>query len=498
LVRATSSLVWTTSPDGQVVDIPEWRTYTGQSVEQAKGWGWLAALHPDDREHTAVVWQKAVDTRSLYEAEYRIRRSDGVYIWHQARGVAIIEDDGSIREWVGICLDIDLGKRATERQIETEKALRDLNQFLEQRVDAEARERSRIWNVSQDLLAVGDTKGRIISVNPAWTETLGWSEDELRLKSGEWLVHPSDLEKSQNERISLVEGRTTRHFENRIRDKQGKYHVVSWRAVPDQGHIYAVGRDVTELRDAEEQLRASRRELAQVSQRTAVGAATASIAHEINQPLAAIVANANAGLRWLDRPVPNIAEVRAVLERIVRDGHHTKEVISGIRAMFGKGRLERAFLNVNTLIEEVLALMRSELEKHQVLLRAQMADGLPDVLVERVQLQQVLVNLITNAVDAMSSEPGGAQQLTITSELHNTREVRISVEDSGSGIDPIHTDQIFQAFFTTKPHGMGMGLSICRSIVEAHGGSLWAVPRSPCGTTFYVQLPCNGEVRGPS
>jgi PAS domain S-box-containing protein len=345
---------------------------------------------------------------------------------------------------------------------------------------------------------VGDTKGRIISINPAWTEALGWSEDELLLKSGEWLVHPDDLEKSQKEQISLVEGRKTGHFENRIRDKLGKYHVVSWRAVPNEGRIYAVGRDVTELRDAEEQLRASRRELARVSQQTAVGVATASIAHEINQPLAAIVANANAGLRWLDRPVPNIAEVRAVLERIVRDGHHTNEVISGIRDMFGKGRLERAFLNLNTLIEEVLALMRRELESHQVLLRTQMADGLPDVLVERVQLQQVLVNLITNAVDAMSSEPGRTRQLTITSELHNAREVRISVQDSGSGIDPSHIDQIFQAFFTTKPHGMGMGLSICRSIVEAHGGSLWAVPRSPHGTTFYLQLPRTGDVRGPS
>jgi PAS domain S-box-containing protein len=461
LVRATSSLVWTTSPDGQVVDIPEWRTYTGQSVAQAKGWGWLAALHPDDREHTAVVWQKAVDTRSLYETEYRIRRSDGVYIWHQARGVAIIEDDGSIREWVGICLDIDLRKRATERQIEADKTLRDLNQFLEQRVEAEARERSRIWNVSQDLLAVGDTKGRIISINPAWTEALGWSEDELLLKSGEWLVHPDDLEKSQKEQISLVEGRKTGHFENRIRDKLGKYHVVSWRAVPDQGRIYAVGRDVTELRDAEEQLRASRRELARVSQQTAVGVATASIAHEINQPLAAIVANANAGLRWLDRPVPNIAEVRAVLERIVRDGHHTKEVISGIRDMFGKGRLERAFLNLNTLIEEVLALMRRELESHQVLLRTQMADGLPDVLVERVQLQQVLVNLITNAVDAMSSEPGRTRQLTITSELHNAPNFPSFLHDQAprDGNGSIHL---------------------------------------PVDRRSYLQLPRTGDVRGPS
>src|SRR5215475_4542401 len=135
LVRATSSLVWTTAADGQIVDMPEWRAYTGITVEQIRGWGWLDSLHPDDRERTAVVWQQAVDARSFYETDYRIRRSDGVYVWHRARGVPILEADGSVREWVGICLDIDLRKRAEERRIEAETALRRLNEVLEQRVE---------------------------------------------------------------------------------------------------------------------------------------------------------------------------------------------------------------------------------------------------------------------------------------------------------------------------------------------------------------------------
>ena len=199
--------------------------------------------------------------------------------------------------------------------------------------------------------------------------------------------------------------------------------------------------------------------------------------------------NANAGLRWLNRPDPNLDEVRAVLQRIVGEGHRTNEVIASIREMFGKNPREKAPVNVNALIGDVLALMQAELESHQVALHTGMLDGLPDVMAERVQLQQVLLNLIMNGVDAMSSVTGRERRLTIKSEIQDMQEVRIAVEDSGTGIDPSHMDRIFDPFFTTKPHGMGMGLSICRSIIESHGGRLWAVPHDPHGTTFYVELP---------
>jgi PAS domain S-box-containing protein len=221
LVRATSSLVWTTSADGQIIDMPEWRTYTGQSVEQIQGWGWLDTLHPDDRERTAVVWQQAVDTRSFYETDYRIRRSDGVYVWHRARGTPILEADGSIREWVGICLDIHLRKRAEEKRIEAETALRRLNEVLEQRVESEARERSRIWNVSQDMLVVTDLEGKFLSLNPAWTSALGWSETDLVGNTYEWLVHSDDRNRARAELARLAKGNRTRQFENRLRHKDG-------------------------------------------------------------------------------------------------------------------------------------------------------------------------------------------------------------------------------------------------------------------------------------
>jgi C4-dicarboxylate-specific signal transduction histidine kinase len=199
--------------------------------------------------------------------------------------------------------------------------------------------------------------------------------------------------------------------------------------------------------------------------------------------------NANAGLRWLAKPKPDIQEIRAALNRIVSDGHRTTEVIASIRAMFGKDRHEKTPVNVNAVIGEVLALVHGELESHRVFLQSEMLEGLPDVVAERVQLQQVLLNLIVNAVDAMSSVTDRERRLRIRSALLGTDDVRITVEDSGTGIDPNHLDRIFDAFFTTKTHGMGMGLSICRSIINSHGGQLWGAPRSPHGTIFYIQLP---------
>jgi len=491
LVRATSSLVWTTSPDGQIVDMPEWRTYTGQSVGQIRGWGWLNSLHPDDRERTAAVWQQAVDARSFYETDYRIRRSDGVYVWHRARGVPILEADGSVREWVGICLDIDLRKRAEEKRIEAETALRRLNEVLEQRVESEARERARIWNVSQDMLAVTDLKGKFLSLNPAWTTTLGWSDTDLIGNTYEWLVHSDDQNESRAELAGLAEGSRTRQLENRLRHKDGSFRWLSWTAVRDRGRIYAVARDVTAIKAAEEELRSSRQELARVSRQLTLGAITASIAHEINQPLAAIVTTAQAGLRWLSTNIPNVDKAAAGLERIVRDGQRAGQVIETLRAMFRKDSQEKTLLDMNDLVREVFGLLRTELQKNDVLVKYELVEELPRVLVERVQLEQVILNLEMNAIEAMSLVIDRPRTLRVCSGRHDPAGLIITLEDSGSGIDPKNVDRIFEPFFTTKSHGMGMGLSICRSIIEAHQGRLTASPACPHGTAFHVILPAD-------
>jgi C4-dicarboxylate-specific signal transduction histidine kinase len=199
--------------------------------------------------------------------------------------------------------------------------------------------------------------------------------------------------------------------------------------------------------------------------------------------------NANAGLRWVAGAEPDIDKVRALLKRIVADGHRASEVIAGIRSMFGKDHRERNPVSVNDLVGEIVAVVHGELETQQVSVQNEMHDGLPQVMADRVQLQQVLLNLIMNAVDAMALVTDRERVLTVKSEVCENDHVLITMEDSGTGIDPNHLDRIFDAFFTTKAHGTGMGLSICRSIIESHGGRLWAAVRSPYGTIFYVKLP---------
>ena len=231
-----------------------------------------------------------------------------------------------------------------------------------------------------------------------------------------------------------------------------------------------------------------RSELARATRQSAVEETAASIVHEMRQPLAAMIANAGAGMRWLEKTPPDLHEAQANLTEIVSVGHRANEAIEGIRAMFRRDRQERVALDVNKLILTVLTALGDELQSHQIIVRTELADDLPLVLADRVHL-----NLTTNAIDAMSSVAGRSRILRLRSEIQEPHGVLVSVEDSGSGIDPKNVDRIFQTFFTTKSSGMGMGLAICRSIIEAHHGRLWASAGTPYGSAFQFTLP-NGSL----
>ena len=244
--------------------------------------------------------------------------------------------------------------------------------------------------------------------------------------------------------------------------------------------------------EAQERVRiwnAARREISEVGRHMTMAAMAASIAHEVSQPLAAIILNAGAGLQLLAKAKPDMDDVRAVLKDIVDDGQRASAVLDGIRSMFRNDHGARSAVNVNDLIGEVLAVVRGELVDHQVSLQSELSDRLPTVLAAQTQLQQVLLNLVMNAIDAMSSVINRERVLIVKSEIGESGDVQITVEDSGTGIDPNHVDRVFEAFFTTKAQGMGMGLSICRSIVESHGGLLSVSPRRPNGSSFCVMLP---------
>jgi C4-dicarboxylate-specific signal transduction histidine kinase len=220
-----------------------------------------------------------------------------------------------------------------------------------------------------------------------------------------------------------------------------------------------------------------------------MGALTASIAHEINQPLAAIVANSNAARRWLSNASPDLDEARTALNNIVRDGHRASQMIGSVRAMFKKDRRERDQLAVNDLIEDILTLVHGAIKKQQVSIRTELLQDLPHVVADRTQLQQVFMSLIMNAIEAMGPVTNRERLLSIKSGVHGPGTVMIMVEDSGTGIDPNNTERIFDAFFTTKSDGMGMGLAMCRSIIESHGGRLWASPGASRGSVFHIVLP---------
>ena len=234
---------------------------------------------------------------------------------------------------------------------------------------------------------------------------------------------------------------------------------------------------------------ATQAELTRVARLTTMGEMAASIAHEINQPLAAVVNNANAGLRWLNGRPPNTDEVRAALTRIANDGERGGGIIESIRAMLKKDVRERTEIDLNELIRDVMRLTQGQLLRHGVSIRSELADDLPSVLADPIQLQQVILNLFMNAAEAMISISDGERFVCVRSEKHDGGGALIAVEDVGQGVEPEHAKRIFEAFFTTKAEGMGMGLSICRSIVESHGGRITVARAIPQGTVFQVTLP---------
>ncbi len=230
-------------------------------------------------------------------------------------------------------------------------------------------------------------------------------------------------------------------------------------------------------------------ELAHVARVTTLGELTASIAHEVNQPLAAIVTNGEVCMRWLDREVPDLAEVREALDDMISNGRRASEIIHRLRALSRKTETQKVALNINDAISEVIPLVQQEALGHRVSLRLDLAPTLPAVLGDRVQLQQVIINLMVNGIEAMATVTDRSPELVVRSQLDDSGHVLVAVEDSGVGIDPENAKRLFNAFFTTKPSGMGMGLSICRSIIENHGGRLWVSPRTPHGTTFRFTIP---------
>lgn len=394
----------------------------------------------------------------------------------------------------------ELEARVAERTSELRRASEELQAEVAERKRGEEtlRERANLLDLTHDTVFARDINDVITFWNRGAEELYGWTREEAVGQVSHSLmqtIFPAPLEE-----IMAELNRTGRWEGELIHTRRDGTQVVvasRWSLQLDGGGtpiaVLETNNDITERRRAEEALHKAQAELAHVTRVATLGEMTASIAHEINQPLAAIVTNASACLRWLARPAPDLDEARAAVERIIRDGNRASAVIGRVRALAKKSPPRTDWLNVNDVILDVVALTRSEIQRNRVSLQTQFSDRLPPVLADRIQLQQVVLNLIINGIEAMNANSEGQRALWVSTENDGSNGVLIAVRDSGVGLSPESVEHLFDPFYTTKPDGMGMGLAISRSIIEAHGGRLWASINAPRGAIFQFTLPHDGE-----
>jgi PAS domain S-box-containing protein len=472
--------VWSTRPDGSVDFINRpWLESTGLAMEDALGWDWGSVVHPADLARYVDEWHAALAAGEPMESEARLRRADGKYRWWLIRNVPLRDELGNIVKWYGTAVDIEDRKRIEEALRQSEEQWRD------------------VFENNPTMYFMVNAAGTVTAVNPFGAEQLGYSVDEL-VGQPVLNVYPDSDREAVRRNVALCfeqlgraktwEARKVRKDGTVLRARETAKAVL--RA---NGPVLLIAcEDITEQRRAAEALRQAQADLAHVNRVTTMGELTASLAHEINQPIAAAVTNANTCLRWLARDHPDLEEARAAATRAVRDGRRAGEIISRIRMLFKKGAPERELVDVNDVIREMIVLLRSEAIRYNISVRTELAADLPQVMADHVQLQQVVMNLMINGIEAMK-DVDGTRELTIHSHRAESEQLLVSVSDTGVGLPPQHVDQIFNAFFTTKPHGTGMGLRISRSVIESHGGRLWAADNSSCGASFYFTLPIKSE-----
>src|SRR5712664_985191 len=456
-------------------------------------------IHPEDRDRVRrEVFLERPEEGSHFDVEFRIVLPGGAIKYVRSTGHPVRNLSGDLVEYVGTSIDVTEHKRADE---ERERLLASERAAFDEAVAAQQRFRDLVNSVEGIVWEADVPSFQFLFISKQAERVLGYPVQRWLSEPTFWTdhVHPEDREWTVQFYQTATAEKRDHQFEYRMIAADGS--VVWLRdlvTVVVEGdrvtRVRGVMLDLTNRKQAEEALRQARADLAHVSRVTTMGELTASLAHEVKQPIAAASTNASTCLRWLAGDTPNIEEARAAATRIVKDGQRAAEIISRIRQLFKKDTPQRELVDVNEVIREMIILLRGEAMRHNISVRTELAADLPQVMGDRVQLQQVLMNLMINGIDAMK-DADGTRELGIKSQRAENEEVVVSVTDTGVGLPPQQAEQIFNAFFTTKPHGTGMGLRISRSIIESHGGRLWAANNTPRGANFCFTLPTKAETK---
>ena len=474
-------MVWRSNTDKGVdfVNLP-WLEFRGRSSEQEVVFGWTEGVHPTDLEPCLATYRSAFDERRPFQQEYRLQRADGEYRWVLNSGVPRFAPDGAFAGYIGSCIDI------TERR-DAEQAL-----HTSEKRYALATMAGSVGVWDWDLVT------NDIWIDPALKRAIGYHDVEIDNRLDSWLerVHADDAGRLLTDAYAHAHGRTS-SFETEHRklhrDGSVRWFLTRGSAVrlPDGRAIRIIGTDtdITERKSAEITLEQTRHELARVSRVTTLAQFAASIAHESSQPLNTILLNARACLRWLRNDAPSIDQLRATLQDIADAATQANAVINRNRGMFSRRRAEKKILDINSIVQDVISVARPRLHRSRVVLETILDPDLPGVLGDRVELQQVLLNIILNGIEAVETANPTVRQLSVQTRTTRDGFVQISVRDTGVGLQDVDLKNLFAPFYTTKPEGTGFGLSISRLIVADHAGRVWAESNDDGGATFFVAIP---------
>ncbi|MBB3135547.1 hypothetical protein FHS26_003292 [Rhizobium pisi] len=483
IINSLPVLVWSARPDGSADFVNKsWLDYAGRPADQILDWGFLELYHPDDIAGMVDIWKRDLEHSDHTVLKGRIRGADGKYRWFYFSGRKLVDATGVVR-WFGVNIDIEDLQRAENALRESEAALRESEHKLSLIINTIP---AMAWSCTSD--------GRLEYFNRNLIDYVGLPFEEIVGFGFYRMFHPDDVEPMRVVWDDIVASKKSRPVDARIRRADGEYRWFNLRQSPlldSDGNVvrwYGVVVDIEDRKRAEESLRQSQSDLAHVTRMTATGELAVSIAHEVNQPLMAIVTNAGTCLRWLQPGHIDLERARLAAESIVRDGHRAGDIIASIRSMAQKLPAKIEKTDFKPAVREVLNLLTGELQRRGIEVGLEMAEHPIEVVGDRTQLQQVVLNLVMNSAEAMTAS-SIAKRINIRCAVEEQL-VRVSVSDTGRGVPIGELDRIFEAFYSTKADGIGMGLSICRSIVEAHGGRIWAsVGESSVGGLFTFTLP---------